>query len=331
MWLKAESLIAPLLESPGELSRYERCKLDFVMGGNVRDKYEAVRCMTQEAPGSDAARGELVLFLIRLNRPAEAIQIMRERDPDRGHNKQQGFGYWSTLSDAYHMLGDHERELEAARRGRERFPQSWSMLRHEAFALAGLGRLDDVAAVLEATRSLPPPQNLGWLFHDVAEELRVHGHRDKAREVLDEAIAWFQSRPNDTEGLRAGLGWALYGAERWDDAQRLFEGLAEEHPENTEYLVALGVLAARRGDREEAARISEELRSSSNPLVARQHRRYRAMIAAVLGEREEAMTLLQEYFDMGLAVGWIRWVHRNIDFEPLHDYPPFQEFMRPKG
>jgi hypothetical protein len=29
--------------------------------------------------------------------------------------------------------------------------------------------------------------------------------------------------------------------------------------------------------------------------------------------------------------GYSVWVHRDIDFESLRDYPPFQELMRPKG
>jgi lipopolysaccharide biosynthesis regulator YciM len=37
---------------------------------------------------------------------------------------------------------------------------------------------------------------------------------------------------------------------------RLYEELAEEDPENTDYLAALGRLAARRGDRDQALRIS---------------------------------------------------------------------------
>jgi Flp pilus assembly protein TadD len=52
----------------------------------------------------------------------------------------------------------------------------------------------------------------------------------------------------------------LYQAERWDDAQRVYQDLADEYPENTDYVAALGLLAARRGDREVASRISEELR-----------------------------------------------------------------------
>ena len=329
--LKAESLIATLEESREELSPYERCYLDFVIAAGIRPStpghYEAVRCMVREAPGSDNAKRELALALGRVNRPAEEIQVLKQLDPDRGLMKRSGAEYWMNLSYAYHILGDHERELEAARRGRQRFPGSARMLQHEAIALAALDRLEEVAEVVEAMRALPAPDSLGARLLAVAAELRVHGHRDEAQEVVDQAIAWLRRRPE----RRAELGWALYQAERWDAAHQQFEQLSEEDPEATGYLAALGLLAARRGDRAEAERISEQLRTSGNRMQKEVHIKSRARIAAVLGERAEAMTLLREEFDMAPNWDGYMLVHSDIDFESLHDYPPFQEFMRPKG
>jgi tRNA A-37 threonylcarbamoyl transferase component Bud32/tetratricopeptide (TPR) repeat protein len=335
-YAKAESLIAPLVESRGQLSRYEGCRLDFVMAmgrWNLPAGYEAARCMAHAAPGSDDAKREVALFALRLNRPGEAIELLRDLDPDRGLMKQWGEGaYWGYLSVAYHRLGDYEGELEVVREGRQRYPGNLRLLSAEARAVAALGRLDDVAATLEAMRSLPSREALGWLgWHlgEVAVVLRTHGHRDAAHEFFDESIAWYQSRPQDTEESRWDLAWVLYQAERWGEAQRLYEELAEEYPENTTYLAALGKLAARRGDREDAVRISEELRSlGGTPQDTLWETLERAKIAAVLGDREEAMTLSQA-LDQRMADPW--WLHGDIDFESLHDYPPFQEFLRPKG
>jgi hypothetical protein len=61
------------------------------------------------------------------------------------------------------------------------------------------------------------------------------------------------------------------------------------------------------------------------------HIKSRARIAAVLGERAEAMTLLREEFDMAPNWDGYMLVHSDMDFESLHNYPEFQEFMRPKG
>ena len=57
-------------------------------------------------------------------------------------------------------------------------------------------------------------------------------------------------------------------------------------------------------------------------------------IAALLGEKELAVRLLQEALSQGvlyqLQLG-LYYIHPNMDLEPLYDYPPFQELIKPKG
>ncbi len=55
----------------------------------------------------------------------------------------------------------------------------------------------------------------------------------------------------------------------------------------------------------------------------------RTCIAAVLGDRDEAVSLLQRAFAEGYRYGIA--VHREIDFESLRGYPPFSELLKPKG
>ena len=74
-----------------------------------------------------------------------------------------------------------------------------------------------------------------------------------------ESIAWLRPRARDTEESHAALAALLYRAGQWDEALPLYQGLAEDHPENTAYLAALGRLAARRGQRDLALRISDPL------------------------------------------------------------------------
>ena len=54
---------------------------------------------------------------------------------------------------------------------------------------------------------------------------------------------------------------------------------------------------------------------------------WRASIAALLGERAEAMRLLIEAFGRQGTME----MHGNSDFDGMKDYPPFREFIRPKG
>jgi len=137
----------------------------------------------------------------------------------------------------------------------------------------------------------------------------------------------------ETVGHRWVLAKVLYTAERWEEARMLFENLHSEIPENLDYLGFLGTLAARRGDRDEALRISDLLENDKRPYSFGLHAFYRANIAALLGEKELAVKLLQEAHTQGIRFIFFH-CHSEpnvMDLEPLHDYPPFQEFMRPKG
>jgi DNA-binding SARP family transcriptional activator/TolB-like protein len=333
-YAKADSLLAPLVESRERLTPYERCRLDFAMAlGPPPDfaaLYEATRCTAEQAPGSDIAKRELSLLAYQMNRPREAIERLGELDPDRGLMKHCRC-YWPAVAKAYHMLGNYEAELEAARQARNRFPENVLWLAEEARILAALGRLDEVAANLDAIRSLTSGERVSRYLYYVAIALRAHGHRDAALGLFNEAIVRMQSRPHDSEDARGALAWFLYNAERWDDALRLYEELADEYPENTVYVAVLGQLAARRGDRAEAMKFSEKLGSLEDPVLQPRHTLWRAKIAALLGDREEAMNLLQRALDQGVNFGYGTWLYDDIDLQALRDYPPFQEFMRPKG
>ena len=128
--------------------------------------------------------------------------------------------------------------------------------------------------------------------------------------------------------LRRKLGTSLMLVGRLDEARKLIEEELEGRPDND--LLKLGrlaSLAAREGRPEEVLRISRVVDSIPRPLggLARVGDTWwRTTIAVALGDRERAMPLLRER-------GYQRYLHTQFQLEPLWDYPPFQELIRPKG
>lgn len=334
LYARAEALMETIKVNEEDLSRFDRCRLDFVMAmapqRSVSAMYDAARCMSLAAPGSDDARREVALFVFRSNRPAETIELLEALDPERGLMRRFR-EYWRKLTGAYHLLGDHEGELETARRASARDSESLYFLALETRALVPLHRMDDVAAHLQAMRTLPSRDELGRYLSEVALELRAHGHPDEAQRVFDETVAWYGQRLDGSEGSRAALAQSLYDAGRWTEATELYEELAKEDPGNAIYLGGLGRLAARRGDRVEAVRISEALKADTDPHEVRFATINRARIAALLGDPEEATELLRQGIEQGYEFGYGLWIHTDIDLESLHEYPPYQELVRPKG
>jgi tetratricopeptide (TPR) repeat protein len=161
--------------------------------------------------------------------------------------------------------------------------------------------------------------------------LRAHGYREASLNVLERAIRWLESRPKEeaeTESHRLILGRTLYYSERWEESQSLFESLHQEFPDTIRHLGYLGTLAARKGEREKALNISSQLESTDWSYDWGDATFCRAKITALLRDKEQAVRLLREAHDQGVQ---FMHFHHVMDLEPLYDYPPFQEFMKPKG
>ena len=197
-------------------------------------------------------------------------------------------------------------------------------------ALAALGEIEELNALVQEVDAGVSTAQLAW-------ELRAHGYGEAAREMLFRAIDWLENRsPEQKKG--AGHRWQLarlfIDVGRLDEAGVILEGLVQEYPEAGSFQAALGVVAARQGNREKASKISrllEELaRSRGRPPVHDTHAYRRAWIAAALGDREQAVELLREWGPWFLTTN-VYQPHSNPFLQPLRDYPPFQELLRPKG
>jgi tetratricopeptide (TPR) repeat protein len=263
-----------------------------------------------------------------VNRPEEAVEALSTID------LSPHYFQWLSLMEAHHLLGNFQSELEEARRGRAVYPGRLRMLDAEMRALAALGQVAEAESLLEESFLLPIEESItpATLMANLTAELRAHGHRQASSEVAERAIAWLLSRSEEGQGSwahRYDLAFAYYQGERWDEARSVLNQLVSEAPEQLDVRGYLGALAARRNDRAEALAISEGLSGTAAPREFGSDSYRQARIASLLGDRERAVEHLRD----ALARGWAYSlpVHRDVDLEPLRGYPPFEEFMRPKG
>jgi DNA-binding SARP family transcriptional activator len=315
------------------LNGFEVATLDMLMGwlrGDDHAAYEASVRQARIAPGS-IGEYQVAEQARRLNRPAETVRVLTALGPERGELRGW-FTYWRELTDANHMLGKHRAELRAARRARALYGPTPRALYHEVKALAALGRVGDVQARIQdrlasPSREAPDP---GALMAAAARELRAHGRPAEAAALYERSIAWYRAQPNGDghEDHRPSLGTVLYEAGEWEEARRLFTLLAEEDPDRLDYSGFLGVIAGRVGDRAEAERYADRLQGVNRPYSRGAHTFWRARIAAVLGEREQAVELLRDAFAQGHRHGTD--THTDVDLETLRDYPPYLALIRPR-
>ncbi len=327
---KADSLARLAERHRKQLGPVDRAGLDYVQGGLHRSPAEVLRSawnFVDATPGSAETLLGVAEIALYENRPRDALQALSRTDPERGLNLVVD-GYWHALAWAHHELGDYRAELKDARRGLRQVPDGVRVAVAEVRALAALGRLDEVEE--EATRRLDSSQSGQRVARIAVRELRAHGYPKEANRLGERLVAKLSALPADTSAqFRFGLARLCYFAERWNESYALFARLAAGDPDNVSYQHYLGVLAARRGDRREAERISKWLASLTRPFLFGEHTYARASIAALLGEREAAVELLRDAFQQGFYTP--SWVHGDMDLESLRDYPPFQELVRPKG
>jgi len=299
--------------------------------------YRAIRAAAELAPQQYSFM--LANLATQQNRPREAAEVLARPGMDslyRGSIQ----GYWNVRTFSLHLLDEHRSELEQAHHARQNQPQSSSALFQEIRALAALGRLPAVQARLDTLLFLPRE---GWFTPGVAmvmvgKELRADGHPDAASETFERALTWYRSRPSEEQVSQEWREWVsdlLYSAGRWAEADTMYRSLAREYPssygypDNVIYLGRLGTIAARLGDQTLASAMAARLKDMDRPqpIPGQESIVFRARIAALLGQREEAMRLLTDAYG---AAGTTE-LHVDNDFEGMKTFPPFQEFIRPKG
>ena len=309
-----------------------RCRGDFPAS------YALAQRMVEVQPASENLRQALAIDALLIGRPREALAILRELNPEQGSLRGRST-YSQYVAVAYHWLGDHERELEAALHGRPGANRI-RVLR----ALAALGRKQEIDASLDqlAASPLDTRRRLqGTAMREAALELAAHGHPDEGRAVLARELTWLRGLPpwqQRTERVRFELAQAHYAAGASDSARAVVILLARDHPESDDYNGLLGVLAAQRGDRAEAARIDSVLGARERPRGTAAF--WRAAIAARLGDLDRAVAALGR----AQAQGFILFLnmhdpttfhlvgaHVEPSFDGMRDYPPFAVLLGPQG
>jgi len=337
----ADSLFRILDQHRTKLAPYDEANLDYFYGGFVRGdwemSYRGSRRMVELAPGAAHALYAAGLTSQITNRPREAIGILRRIDTRQGFGQTWAPRMLNLVARAYHQLGEHEQDLQWARELRDLEPNvGWSHLA-EVRALAALGRTREALDAAIAGANFPASTDTwedyspGDFLWQAGKELRAHGHVSEAREAFERAERWFASRPPDEKADRPhqlGMARVLDYLDRPVEALAIYQSLAAQDTASIEYVGGVGVMAARLGKRHEADSIAARLVADRRPFTFGAPRLWAARIAAVKGDREEAVALIHRARREGHSR--IYFFHNDRDFESLRDFPAYRELVQPR-
>ncbi len=348
----AYATVIDLKQARDRLGPVEQGTLDMLDGllrGDLPAVYSAVSRTSRITPGS------IIEYMVaetarRLNRPQEALRVLRGLNPERG--ELRGWrAYWREMSYALHMTGDYAGVLAMTRTQRVRYPDSEELLAAEVRALAALGEADSVHVLLSSVDVSPGAlrSSVGVMYRVAAEEMLLHGDSARAARCAERAVAWYEVAAN--RGRLAGYARALRLAGRSEDAWRVVVSLGDTISASTSSLGDLGilpvqdmhvmmrdvgVLAAVRGDSAVAARWEERIAQRQATLDAALRGSQwaglqldRAAIASQRGELDRAISLLREALNRGLA--YSPGLNADMDFAPLLAHPAWRAMMQPAG
>jgi tetratricopeptide (TPR) repeat protein len=338
-WAAADSCIALVTRGRESLSPWLAIWADVCVGHTSGDPHRALRGYRRMADldPDDVWVQYWIAFMARqLGRPEEALEALDRIDDAAMQDPKIGRNAYLFRCNAYHDLGQYERELETVTRAQEAFPGDWWLWgRNRIRPLVALGRIDEVHRTVDELMAIPQhPSRPGLILAYTIESLRASGYEDIAAAMADRAVAHYLARPagdKETAWWRASMARSLYTARRWDEAHAYFEQLAADKPDELYIQGRLGTLAARRGDRKEAQRICDDLRQLDRRYLHGKHTVWCARIAALLGDRELAVDLLREALSQGAFNSFELRIRPCSDMEPLYGYEPFEELLRPKG
>ena len=294
--------------------------------------------MAELAPRSQFAQLAAAFSAVSANRPREALRRLKAIDPTDGR-ALGGSRYWLMFVVAAHMTGDEE-ELRRAERALPPARRDLFTVGARAYAAGALGNPTRLERAVSEMFGRTRVSSYGdfYLMLLALDELRAHGKAGDARELAarfaDRAAALaVAGPPGDTARyMRAEL---LYRAGRYAEARAAAESLLVRHSGQWLVVGLAGRSAARMGDTATARRISATLAELKTPDMHGSHIFGRAQIAAILGEREEAVRLLRQSLTQGVNYIFENDIshvgHASVDLESLQSHPTILALLDPKG
>jgi hypothetical protein len=335
----SDSLTAVLVGMRDGLPEYHRIYVDVLVAledGDWERAYRSGRELDFLLAGNPAQKIWQAFLCLSTNRPREALDVLDGIDSLVGDSPARMWWVHRRRREAFFRLGAYDDALRASRemRSLNRDPAlGWS---DELVILAAAGRLAELEdEVGRYMAEAPAEAGVGRSLAKVGLALRLFGEERAGMDLLRRAVAWWESQPPSVmrvERLRYLQMETLYAAERWGEAFAQLQALLAERPGDLVGLAHLGLIAARQGNRVRADSVVEllEARDSAGNGVLPTY--YRARIAAVLGERVEAVQLLRRAIDAGYNFfGYPFDQSTRWDFAPLRGYRPYQDLNEPKG
>ena len=333
---EAQEIVDRLSEQIPNMNPFEQLWLGYHTAKLEGDNQRAVlqlRRSLELAPRSVMIKFGLARNLLVCAHPREALEVISSiDDPGRWSGTGACPLPFRVETNAQHVLGSYDGELESARQSIEICGNRVDQQLRKARALIAMGEVHLVEEILNDGLRAPDAHQSGlYLFLGIARELDAHGHPALGLNVAERGVAHAQdhlSMDEASEWQRLWYVQLLTMLGRFNEADQLLVALNDEIPDDDDVLGWLGIASAMRGDVEGAERYSAMLRDLNRPYLRHSTSFYRAGVAAHLGRTSEALGLLRDAFSRGYS--WGAGLHSSLELKPLRGHSEFEAVLHPE-
>lgn len=332
-----DSVINYIDDIQPNFTEWERLRFEYlkqVLADNHLEAGHLAKKRYSLDPSDKIANNNAALSFLIANHPQKALNVLLAYDNRLRNRDRQRSSTENWLTKAYLLLGDYPKVIEVT----EKYPLSTIMdmtAQNHLFALAKLQQYDAITPTIEKYNKMGvygqgmQKQPIFHLYNPLCNYLKILGQKDLQKQYAQQLMVLVQNEQQYPHRL-LDLADAAIFLEEWEKAMSYLEQYQSQLDVlgDFEVLSKLGVVYVQLRETE---KINEILNAFNSSIGEKKHQLYgKARILAALGKKESAMEALKAAFQLGRGFAWDNY-HLDSFLMPLFDFPPFVEFVKPKG
>jgi len=317
-----------------KLTPYQNLWYDYLketIYGNLKTSLTAIKKIYEKDPKGLVTNNDMGGRLLMFNKPNEATKVYEQIDYN-SYRFINIFSVWRFSAHAYVLI--RMNKLVEAQEVLKYVPKENATLRTynlKSYLYILLGQQDSIHHMITKMEedNLPWDQITG-VHNNTSWFYSLQGDKENQLKWAELSLERIKKQSKFTPVAPRIEAFANYLAEKYKEALPLYQDLANTQVNNWGNLSRIGIIYAKMNNRESVEDVIQELKTNDGPTRNGSYKYALARIYSALDEKELATEYMKQAFNEGFGFSMGRYDYDN-EFVPLHVYPAYEEFVKPKG
>ena len=321
---QVDSLIKRIRATKKNLSEYDETYLQLIehnIHGRLKEEAAVAMKAWKLFPSDDLRLGNMIAGQIKLQKYSFAITILNEYiNYDQIEDFAVAQSRFVQLLDCHYQLGEYEQVLSLM--DSVKFQIAYTPIPEiHIRSLVRLRKDSLLEKTISRYQNIFFPDDPGGPLAGACWEAWISDQPDLLAKYVNRLRTTAEANP-DGPNFDFQMGFAYFLLGRFQEALPYVEKQGDK--------AWKAVCLIQLGREDEARHILQDFQSDTTPYIRGQNKYQQAKIHAYLGNYELAVNLLKQAFEAGIPFGGRFRYKYDATLKPLHGYPPFEEFVRPK-